>query len=36
LGLGEDSKVSFALFNLSLLVCQSLCETLFQNLQPQR
>jgi len=33
LGLGEDAKVSFPLFNLSLLGCQSFWETLLQNLQ---
>ncbi len=31
LGLGEDTKVSFVLFNLSLLGWQSLWETLLQN-----
>ncbi len=31
LGLGEDPKVSFVLFNLSLLGCKSLWETLLQN-----
>jgi len=31
LGLGEESKASFALFNLSLLGCQSLWETILQK-----
>ncbi len=31
-GFGEDAKVSFALFNLSLLGSQSLWETLLQNM----
>ncbi len=32
LGLGEDAKGSSALFNLCLLGCQSLLETLLQKL----
>ena len=31
LGLDEDTRVALALFNLCLLGCQSLGETLLQN-----
>jgi hypothetical protein len=31
LGLGEDACIAFALFNLCLLGCQSLRETILQN-----